>query len=257
MSFSNIVYIDVETNGYRGLEILSKMNRIIQLGAIYNGKEYETLVNPGVPISHLSTKFHGISDSMVASCPSFDIIWNEFVNNFLDPNVPVYYLVAHGGDFFDRIMIVKELHRLGAVFDTNRFKFIDTDPIFRQVAPNAQSHNLGAMIRQYLPDYEFKGEHTALADCRALQALVEYFKPVLARVQRTDFKMIYELDQHKWLLKEHMGFENTIDLANNMPSFIVYRWIKQNVPGITEEKINMALLRIYNYDIDTLKKFIL
>ena len=257
MSFSNIVYIDVETNGYRGLEILSKMNRIIQLGAIYDGHEYETLVNPGVPINHLSTKFHGINDSMVATCPTFDVVWYNFVNKFLDPNVPVYYLVAHGGEFFDRIMIIKELHRLGHVFDSNRFKFIDTDPIFRKVAPNAQSHNLGAMIRQYLPDYEFKGEHTALADCTALRELVIYFKPVLSPFKRSDFKMIYELDQYKWLLKEHMGFASTIELANNIPSFVVYRWIKQNVPGITEEKAIMALLRIYNYDIDILKNFIL
>lgn len=254
---NNIIYIDVETNGYRGLDILSRINRIIQIGAIVNGREFEALVNPGVPISHLSTKFHGIKDSMVVNAPPFHVVWNNFVNEYLDENIPVYYLVAHGGDYFDRIMIIKELWRLGGYFDSARFQFIDTDPIFRSIAPNAQSHNLGAMIRQYMPEYDFKWEHTALADCKALKALVEFFNPPLSNIQRTDFKMIYELDDYKWLLKEYAMVETTPELANKLPSFIVYRWIKNNVPGITEEKINMAMIRIYNFDIETLKDYIL
>lgn len=254
---NNIIFIDIETNGYRGLDILSKMNRIIQLGAIVNNREYESLVNPGVPINHLSTKFHGINDNMVANKPSFDIVWKHFTSTMLDPTVQVYYLVAHGGEFFDRIMIIKELHRLGVKFDNTRYKFIDTDPIFRNILPNAQSHNLGSMIREYLPEYNFKGEHTALADCKALKALVEHFNPQLVPIPRKDFKMIYELDHYKWLLKEYFRVETTIELSKKIPSFIVYKWIKDNVPGISEEKILMSLIRIYNLDINKLVKYML
>lgn len=230
---NNIIYIDIETNGCRGVDILSKLNRIIQIGAINNNKEYESFVNPGVPISHLSTKFHGINDSMVQQAPTFDVVWDNFVNIFLDDNVPVYYLVAHGGDFFDRIMIIKELWRHGKEFDSNRFKFIDTDPILRCVVPNANSHNLGSLVRQYISSYDFKGEHTALADCKALKAIIEFFNPRLVPIQRSDFKMIYELDNYKWLLKEYACVDTTIELANKLPCFIVYKWIKDNVPGIS------------------------
>lgn len=251
----NIIYIDVETNGYRGLGILSKYNRIVQLGAIVNGMEFEMLVNPGVPINHSSSKFHGINDAMVNDAPTFDKVWERFLS-FLNPNIPNYLMVAHGGDFFDKVMIIKELHRLGVHFDSNRFTFIDTDPIFRNVVPNAQSHNLGSMIRQYMPRYCFSGEHTALADCRALKALVEFMNVPLHPKQRNDFKMIYELDNHKWLLKEFAGVETTTDLAKRFPSFLVYRWIKNNVPNITDEKAIMAILRIYNYDVNEIKTFI-
>lgn len=252
----NVVYIDVETTGFQGLDILSKLNRIIQLGAIVGDREFEEYVNPGTNISHMSTKIHGITNDMVKEAQPFHVVWNNFVNTMLDPSVPVYYMVAHGGEFFDRVMIIKELKRLGAEFDNYRFQFVDTDPIFRNTITHAQSYNLGNMVREFMPDYSFEGEHTALADCRALRALTEHFKLSLVPIPRKDFKMIYELGEYKWLLKEYSGVETTTELALKFPSFVIYRWIMANVPNITEERTLMAIIRLYNMDYNSLKDHI-
>jgi DNA polymerase III epsilon subunit-like protein len=252
---SNIIYVDVETNGYKGLDILSKYNRIIQFGALSNDFEFEMFVNPGIPISPSSTKFHGINDFMVRDAQRFDKVWEIFLSK-LDKNQTHYFLVAHGGTFFDKIMIIKELHRFGVDFDSSRFTFIDTDPILRHHLPNAQSHNLGSLVRQYIPSYNFQGEHTALADCKALKVLIEGMNVPLEPKVRDDFKLIYELGNYKWLLKEYSGVENTTELANTLPSFVVYRWIKCNVHGITEDQAVMAILRIYNFDPNIIKQHI-
>lgn len=250
-----VVYVDVETNGYRGLDTLSKYHRIIQFGALGNDFEFERYVNPGVPISQASTKIHHIDDKMVQDAPTFDIVWAEFLRQ-LDSQFKSVALVAHGGMFFDRIMIMKELDRFGVDFDSSRFHFIDTDPLLRRHIPNAQSHNLGSLIRQYLPNYDFGGEHTALADCKALKALIESIQVPLENVTRDEFSMVYDIGNYKWVMKEFFGVETPSELAKNIPSFIVYRWIKNNVPGVTEDQAVKAILRIYNFDVNTSKKHI-
>lgn len=252
---NNIIYVDVETNGYKGLDILSKYNRIIQFGAVGSDFELEIFVNPGIPITQASTNFHGINDNMVKNAPRFDHVWDTFLNK-LDPSQNRYYLVAHGGLFFDRIMIIKELKRCGVEFDSSRFIFIDSDPILRFHLPNAQSHNLGSLVRQYVPGYVFDGEHTALADCKALKTLIDTLVIPLEPKTRDDFKMIYDIGNYKWLLKEYFGVDTPTQLAQTVPSFIVYRWIKTNVPGITEEQAVMSILRIYNYDPTVIKQHI-
>jgi DNA polymerase III epsilon subunit-like protein len=251
------VYLDLETNGYNGLDILSKYNRIIQIGALCIDFEFETFVNPGVPITRQSTNIHKITDDDVKSAPTFEIAWCNFLEKIGNRKC---FLIAHGGKFFDRVMIIKELYRFGMVYNSEQFTFVDTDPIFRSVLPYAQSHNLGNMVRTYNPDYNFSKEHTALADCKALCGLICHLGIDIEKYQ-TDysnhgFKKVYELNQYKWLLKEFSGVETTDELAKKLPSFVVYKWIKDNVPGITEERTVMALMRIYDFDVNTIRGFI-
>lgn len=251
------VYLDLETNGYSGLDILSKYNRIIQIGATGTGFEFETLVNPGVPITRQSTNIHKITDEDVLSAPTFDIAWNMFMHALQGRKC---YLIAHGGKFFDRIMILKELRRFGIRFNAEQFTIVDTDPIFRHYLPNAHSHNLGNMVRVFNPEYSFMNEHTALADCKALRALIQHLNINIETFDSSviihGFKKIYELNHYKWLLKEFTCVETTDELANKVPSFVLYRWIKDNVVGISEERIHMALIRIYDFDIDIISNYI-
>lgn len=250
------VYFDLETTGYNGLDILSDYNRIIQIGALCDRFEYERYVNPGVPIPRASTNIHGITDIKVIDAPPFNVVWEELLRIIGGRKC---YIIAHGGKFFDRVMLVKELKRFGMEFDTTQFTFIDTDPIFRHVIPHAQSHNLGNMVRTFMPDYIFNNEHTAIADCKALWSLVMFMNVNIEQynVDNTyhSFKKLYELGYHKWLLKEYTGVETTSDVANKFPSFIIYKWIKNNIPGISREKISMTMMRIYNPDTNSLTKY--
>lgn len=133
----NFVIVDVETTGLpkRGTNDLTQQPFIIEFAAVLlNPKgeklaEYETLINPGIPIEAIITKITGLDDFKLVGKPSFAEVADgiEKIVGQADK------LVAHNSTF-DRTLLTFDLKRCGR-FDTFPWpkEEIDTVAEFRHV----------------------------------------------------------------------------------------------------------------------------
>jgi DNA polymerase III subunit epsilon len=100
------IYYDTETTGVR-----PEKDRIIEIAGYdpLNGKQFEKLVNPGIPIPEEVTAIHGITNEMVATAPTFAEIGEAFIEFCSGECV----LIAHNNDGFDKHFLVHEGKRHG------------------------------------------------------------------------------------------------------------------------------------------------
>src|SRR5450759_1092308 len=106
LSEIDFVVLDVEAIGARGVPA-----KIIELGAYHvrSGKiidEFQTLIDPGVPLPRFIAALTGISDDMLKGAPKFAEIadaWLEFAGDAV--------LVAHNSTF-DLALLNREIARL-------------------------------------------------------------------------------------------------------------------------------------------------
>ncbi|HNR86439.1 MAG TPA: 3'-5' exonuclease, partial [Taishania sp.] len=130
--------IDVETTG--GNPKSSKITEI----AIYKHDgvnvigEFESLVNPEMPIPEFVSNLTGITDEMVANSPKFYEIAKEIIE-FTKGTV----FVAHNVSF-DYGMIRSEYKRLGYDF---RLPHLCTVQTSRKLLPDMESYSLGKLTR--------------------------------------------------------------------------------------------------------------
>lgn len=156
----NFAIVDIETTG--GSPKDSKITEI----AIYkhNGKEiideYETLINPEIPIPLFIANLTGINDSMVENSPRFFEIAKEIVE-FTKDCVFVAHNVA-----FDYSIIRSEFRSLG--FDY-RLPHMCTVKASRQIIPGHDSYSLGKLTRAL--GITLTGRHRAGGDALATAKL--------------------------------------------------------------------------------------
>lgn len=152
--------VDIETTG--GSPKASKITEI----AIYkhDGQQiidqFETLVNPEMPIPEFITRLTGISDKMVENSPKFYEIAKQIVE-FTEDCV----FVAHNVGF-DYGMIRQEYKLLG--FDFRR-PHLCTVRASRHVIPGHDSYSLGKFTRAL--GIELNGRHRAGGDALATAKL--------------------------------------------------------------------------------------
>src|SRR5207245_8845451 len=124
--------------------------------------EWQSLVDPGVPIPSAIVALTGISDAMVAGAPSFSSVARDVVT-LLDDCV----FVAHNARF-DYGFLKHEFARLERSFSA---RVLCTVKLSRRMFPEAQGHGLDALIaRHRLP---ITDRHRALGDARAIWAFVQ------------------------------------------------------------------------------------
>ena len=155
-SLRNLTFavVDVETTGLSALA----GDRICEVAIVTakNGQiadQYQTLVNPGRPISYGASAVNGISNNMVRNAPSFRSIAGE-VLELLDGAV----LVAHNASF-DISFISTELRAAGYSSPDN--PVIDTLALARRNY-SFGSNKLGNVARSL--GIQTHGLHRALAD---------------------------------------------------------------------------------------------
>jgi DNA polymerase-3 subunit epsilon len=154
--------IDTETTGMR-----PGFSRVIDIGIIRveNGKvvrRYETLLNPGIPIPSMITRFNGLSDEAVAGAPTFDEVALE-VKELLDGAV----FVAHNASF-DYGFMKAEFARLGMSFEAETLCSVQ---LSRTLYPRERSHSLDSIIARH--SIECSARHRAMPDA---EAVWQYFK---------------------------------------------------------------------------------
>ena len=152
-----LVVFDIESTGTS-----PRKDRIIELAAIKvmpDGSEESRcwLLNPTVPIPPETTEIHGISDEIVALCPTFADKADEIFGFFLGCD-----LSGFNADRFDIPCLEEEFARVGLNFAASSRRHVDVQRIYHRMEPR----DLTAAVRFYC-DRDHAGAHGAEADTRA------------------------------------------------------------------------------------------
>jgi DNA polymerase III epsilon subunit family exonuclease len=167
---SDFVVFDLETTG-------AKMPpcRVTEIGAfkVSGGRivdEYQTLINPLMPIPAFISELTGISDEMVKGAPQFSDVAEEFLE-FVGDAV----LVAHNSLFDMRFIN----HEIGKVFEGCRLAnpHICTVQLSRKILPDIDNHRLHTVADYYSITIEnrHRAGDDALATAKIFIKFLEHF----------------------------------------------------------------------------------
>ncbi|MFN2577357.1 MAG: PolC-type DNA polymerase III [Pyrinomonadaceae bacterium] len=158
LNMIDFVVVDVEAVANR-----STPTRIIEIGAcrVAHGEivdEFETLINPGLPVPRFISALTGINDEMLRSAPQFAEIVNSWLT-FAGDSV----LAAHNS-IFDITLLNQEIAR---VFPGCRMRNAElcTVQLARRILPNLEKHHLDALADHF--GFEVAHRHRAGGDARA------------------------------------------------------------------------------------------
>lgn len=148
---------DLETTG-----LSMSVDRITEIGAVLveNGEiidEFNTFVNPEIPIPPRITELTGITNQMVADAPKIDVALSRFLD-FAKDSV----LVAHNANF-DCGFVRAAASRLGIAFNPT---YIDTVPLCSSEFPQLRNVKLDT-VASFMGLGEFN-HHRACDDARML-----------------------------------------------------------------------------------------
>lgn len=198
-SLSYVVF-DVETTGLD----LSGGDVPVAIGAVrvVNGRvlpmeSFERLINPGRPIPPSSTRFHGITDAMVAGRPPLSLVLTQFGRFVGEAAV----LVAHNAAF-DMTALRQGAAASGLRFDHS---VLDTLLISASLDPEETDHSLDAIAARL--GIAVEGRHDALGDALLTAAiLVRQFETLEARGIERLGQLLAATDMHGRLRANQMRF---------------------------------------------------
>ena len=180
--------LDLETTGlYAGTD------EIIEFSAILfdqYGKEegvVTTLLNPGISIPPEASRVNNITDSMVASAPTFDSMAVE-----LKRLIAGRILVGHNIKNFDMKFLTKAFSAAG--IDYSPPTILDTLALSRIVLPGLTSHRL--VILCDIANISNESAHRAESDARATWHL-------LCALALVDIDDLTDLDKYNLPIVEH------------------------------------------------------
>lgn len=176
------VIVDTETTGLN-----VKRDEIVQIGAVrivdgrlLEGDSFERLVNPGRPIPKDSTRFHGITDDMVAHAPGIEEMLAEFLEYAGDA-----VLVGHNVAFDLSFM-----NRAGNVPNAS----LDTMLLSIAAFPGRRDHTLDSLSEHF--DEVVEDRHTALGDADLTARIFLKLLPEAERVGAATFGDAQDLCAH-------------------------------------------------------------
>jgi len=190
-----LVVFDIESTG-----VNSRQDRIIELAAIKilpDGSEVERtwLLNPGVPIPPETTAIHGITDKIVAACPTFAESAKEIFEFFAGCD-----LSGFNCDRFDIPCLEEEFARAGYNFASSRRRHVDVQRIYHRKEPR----DLSAAVRFYC-GRDHAGAHGAEADARATLEVLKAQMERYPDLPRTSAEMDEYLVPHDPLNADRAG----------------------------------------------------
>ncbi len=173
----DFVVFDIETTGFDAVG-----DKIIEMGAVKIGGgrivgEYQTFVNPGVPIPDRIRQLTKITDAMVAEAPSIGQALPEFLAFCGDAS-----LVAHNAAFDTRFIKEKmgEYGREGQgrpLPSDGDFTILDTLTMARVLMPGLSKFRLGSVAKAL--NVTMDNHHRAIDDARATAEIFVHFLAML------------------------------------------------------------------------------
>ncbi|MCI6241494.1 MAG: PolC-type DNA polymerase III [Clostridium sp.] len=215
---SEYVVFDIETTG-----LSPTNNRIIEIGAvrIKDGKIQDTFsefINPEVPIPYSITKLTSITDAMVQSAPTIDVILPKFLEYIGDASV-----VAHNAAF-DTGFIRENAKRLGLTFDST---IVDTMTLAHILLPELGKYTLDRLCKQF----GVVNEHHHRA-CDDAAATAEIFVKMIKMIKEKGIKTIRELNEAAAAspdaIRKAKTYHGIILVANEVGRVNLYRLISES-----------------------------
>ncbi|WP_077309029.1 ATP-dependent DNA helicase DinG [Terribacillus halophilus] len=174
------VVVDLETTGHAP----SNGDKIIEVGiVVIQGRvvtdQFQTMLDPGMPIPPFISQLTGISDEDVTGAPRFEEVAEEIAAFFQDS-----YVVAHNANF-DLRFLNSSLEASGLA--PISCPVLDTVELARIMLPTAPSYKL-SVLSEYL-SFEHDQPHRALSDTLVTAELL------LSLLEKMD-KLPYETIAH-------------------------------------------------------------
>ena len=160
---NNFTIVDVETTGGSPF-----FNRVIEIGLLRVEKgevveEYQSLINPQMPLPEYITKITGLTDEDLIDAPLFEHVAEEVLAKF-EGNI----FVAHNSQF-DYGFLQEEFRRLGYGFTVPQ---LCTVRLSRALYKEYKHHNLTAIIERY--NFECESRHRAFDDAKVLWDFLQH-----------------------------------------------------------------------------------
>ena len=172
LSATTFVVIDLETTGGSpGLNAITEIGAIkVQGGQILG--EFQTLVNPGVPLPPFITVLTGITEAMLLPAPTIQQVFPQLLEFLGSPAETV--IVAHNAQF-DLSFLKAAANKLE--FTWPKFQVLDTVKIARHTLNREEVRNFKLATLAEFFKAETTPNHRALDDVRAtvsvLHGLIE------------------------------------------------------------------------------------
>jgi DNA polymerase III epsilon subunit family exonuclease len=185
---TDFVVFDLETTGAKAPPC-----RITEIGAyrVRDGQvieEFQTLVNPEMPIPPFITGLTGISDAMVKDAPVFADVAHDFLS-FIGDSV----LVAHNSGFDMRFLN----YEIGRIFEDYRIAnpCLCTVQLSRRLLPDITNHKLKTVAEHYRID--LVNHHRASADAYATAHIFVNLLDQLSTDGVTDLAAVRDMSNRK------------------------------------------------------------
>ena len=191
------IVLDTETTG-----LDYTREKLVEFAAVRleNGKivdEYQTLINPEQHIRKSSIAIHGITQDMVADAPTEAEVLPKIIEFIGD-----YPIVAHNAIFDYSFLNEAKLRVMGTSLENPR---IDTQAMFKEIAPELESHGLEALTNRF--NVELNNHHRAMADTMGLALAYPKLKKLY--LQRLDWQK-KQLDNVDYLFDRYLRIQQTI-----------------------------------------------
>ena len=191
------IVLDTETTG-----LDYTRERMVEFAAVRleNGKivdEYQTLINPNQHIRKSSIAIHGITPDMVENAPTEEEVMPKILNFIGD-----YPIVAHNAIFDYSFLNEAKLRLNGTPLENPR---IDTQMMFKEIAPDLESHGLEALTERF--HVELNNHHRAMADTMGLALAYPKLKKLY--LQRLDWQK-KQLDNVDYLFDRYLRIQQSI-----------------------------------------------
>ncbi|MBL0191067.1 MAG: 3'-5' exonuclease [Saprospiraceae bacterium] len=218
----DICFFDLETTGLNVVK-----DRIVQIAVVKyfkSGKDpitFNSLINPGVPISEESSAIHGITASMVANKPSFQDIGDTLWKLFDQADIGGYNSAR-----FDIPLLMEEFARIGKELDMSHRSNIDVQRIFYKMEPRT----LKAALKFYCQK-EIVNAHNALED---VVATIDVFNGQLTKYEGVE-------------LEDEDGVKSPSPIVRNIKELHKFTDDLSTIDGTQKLKFNANKEVVFNF----------
>lgn len=154
--------VDIETTGgYASENAITEIAIVLHNGTEVEG-EYQTLINPLMPIQKYVQTLTGITNAMVSNAPVFEKVASNIYNLLKDR-----IFIAHNVNF-DYSFVKHQLRNAGYDLDVTK---LCTIRLSRKIFPDLPKYGLASLCREF--DINNQGRHRAAGDALATAQLFE------------------------------------------------------------------------------------